>query len=329
MVLTKPVKYKRKGGGNSAPQKRESFPDIDQHLLDCKLDDYIRTMGIAKAFDLENYKHLEVQQAQSPQAMFKLHLLLDSLLSVSPTCQIKFRNLKQSLEVAAKNWGWELLQNHWGLKDQSQLTGRAADSMGVLMNHWRRVTGTEEAWVKFCEKLNKAQAQCMERLYKKTECKKGRSLKKEVSDVSLDSQGFPQILAAEVADDVEESGEEVGGGETSEDECGKEALAAKPPPVLKKHWYEAAGKSKKKPAASSKAAVLKSGASDHHKPKPEKMGNDKIKVDQKTLSMGGGKNQSYIQHQPNGDKSKRLIVAVTKSQASATKKPIKSSSPTS
>ena len=43
MVLMKPVKAKRKGGGNSTPPKRTPFPDIDQVHLDFKLEDYVRT----------------------------------------------------------------------------------------------------------------------------------------------------------------------------------------------------------------------------------------------------------------------------------------------
>ena len=43
-------------------------------------------------------------------------------------------------------------------------------------------------------------------------------------------------------------------------------------------------------------------------------------IDQGSISTGGGKNQSYLQHQPGPGKNKRLIAAVTLSQASRTTK---------
>ena len=39
-----------------------------------------------------------------------------------------------------------------------------------------------------------------------------------------------------------------------------------------------------------------------------------------TVSMGGGKNQRYLQHQPGPDDTKRPIAAVTLNQASKTTK---------
>ena len=47
---------------------------------------------------------------------------------------------------------------------------------------------------------------------------------------------------------------------------------------------------------------------------------ENILVHQASLSTGGGKRQSYIQHQPGPGNSKRLIAAVTVSQASSTTK---------
>ena len=105
MVLMKPVKAKRRGGGNSNPPKRTPFPDIDQAHLDSKLEDYVRSMGIQQAFNMHQYKGMQVQQSACPQAIFRLHPLLDCLLDVSPTGQLKYRCLKQSLEGIAQKFG--------------------------------------------------------------------------------------------------------------------------------------------------------------------------------------------------------------------------------
>ena len=51
-----------------------------------------------------------------------------------------------------------------------------------------------------------------------------------------------------------------------------------------------------------------------------KEGIEKVLIDTSTVSMGGGKNQRYLQHQPGPDGAKRLIAAVTLNQASKTTK---------
>eukprot|EP00435_Cladocopium_sp_Y103_P076040 s462_g74.t1 len=115
----------------------------------------------------------------------------------------------------------------------------------------------------------------------------------------------------------------------------KSAMEASPPPVTKKDWRLKAGKEDKgqkgkkgkktkqptkKPAASSTAS--KAAAKAAEKPKPHgNAGGPETKIDTKSLSIGGGKVQSYIQHMPNGPEGgKKLIVAVTLNQAKGTKR---------
>ena len=93
----------------------------------------------------------------------------------------------------AQIFGWEVLSPHWDL-DPAHLCGRCADSIGTLLNHWRRATASPTSWSKFCEKLDKSQAQCLERLYKKTGAKK-RALKANLSEITMDSKGYPKMLA--------------------------------------------------------------------------------------------------------------------------------------
>ena len=49
-------------------------------------------------------------------------------------------------------------------------------------------------------------------------------------------------------------------------------------------------------------------------------GTEKVLIHQASLSIGGGKNQAYIQHVPGPGDSKRLIIGITKLQASYTNK---------
>ena len=239
--------------GIPTPPKRTPFPDIDQVHLDFKLEDYVRSMGIQQAFNMYQYKGMQVQQSACPQAFFRLHPLLDCLLDVSPTGQLKYRCLKQSLEGIAQIFGWEVLSPHWDL-DPAHLCGRCADSIGTLMNHWRRATASPTSWSKFCEKLDKSQAQCLERLYKKTGAKK-RALKANLSEVTMDSNGYPQMLATPSEEgpmESDESGHDEDDAESKQGSLEVEgsweasALECSPPPVAKVAWRTAAGKIPKK-----------------------------------------------------------------------------------
>ena len=133
------------GAGNKNPVKRNAFPDVSQDRLDEEIDCYIRSMGVAASFDLLEYKNLQPQQAEQPKALFKLNKLLEALLKVSPSGQIKYGLLRQSLVVACKKIGMELLASHWEV-EHAHLPGRASDALGILLKHWGRVTASQTAW---------------------------------------------------------------------------------------------------------------------------------------------------------------------------------------
>ena len=343
-LMKPPLRKRKKGAGNSAPKKRTAFPDVSQPRLDEHLHEYCRGMGVKESFNLYEYLKLEKQQAENPRAMVKLERLLATLLLVSPSGQIKYSSLKQSFQVLLQSWGEELLKPHWpNMPAVSQLAGRAADAAGILLNHWRRVTHSQTAWEKFISRLDVSQEAAMGRLRKQMQggpTTKKRALKPKVSDVSMDSLGFPKMTAMEVekGDEDEEDEEDVasGGEESSSKSCDQAAMGSSPPPVLKKDWKEHACKKPaaadtlmKKPSSTSLSttkvgAGLAKGLSTKGTVKVLGKG---LKVDlstvlihQDTISQGGGKNQAYLQHMPGPGKNKRLIVAITKNQASKTSK---------
>ena len=70
------------------------------------------------------------------------------------------------------------------------------------------MTANPTSWQKFGNKLDTAQLQVLTGLYKKTEKYGGglsgtRKLKKEVSDVTMASDGFPAMLATSSASETE------------------------------------------------------------------------------------------------------------------------------
>ena len=99
MSLMKACKNRRKGAGNSNPNKRHAFPDIDQNALDESLDLYVRTVGQTESFNLYSYKTLQAQMAESPQSFYKLHGLLDALIGVERSGCIKYKYLKSALAL--------------------------------------------------------------------------------------------------------------------------------------------------------------------------------------------------------------------------------------
>ena len=342
------------GAGNRNPVVRTAFPDVSQELLDDKLDEYVRSIGVKAAFNLYNYQHMQAQQAEHVKSLYKLRPLLEHLLKVSRTGQIKYRFLKQSCLTLQQTFGSEVLQTHSEIKDASLAPGLVADCLTVLLNHWRRVTSSEKNFRKFAQKLDEGQAQMMWKLYKPEMAEpstssgtpKRRELRPNVSEVSLDSTGLPSVHAladfetpkkkatdlAECETPKKKRGmdpAELSPGEVSLASDGlpktptispakdlladfeKDAAAASPPPAKKDQWKSLL---QKKPAGALKKAAVTSAMA------AEPDGPQDIKVHRASLSMGGGKDQTYIQHQPEAGGSKRLLVMVSEKMASRTSK---------
>ena len=306
-------------------------------------------MGIKQAFNLHQYKNLQKEQAESPQSMADLSKLLDTLLGVSSCGKIKYKALQQSFVYLLHEWGASLLKAHWEV-NENLLAGRAADAVGVLLKHWRKVASKEEAWEKATSKLDEADTHALARLRKKTTFQEERAAKRKleqkVSEVSMDSMGFPTMTSKEMAseEDSEEEEEEEDSVDQRMESEKLTGLEVSPPPCLKKEWREQAMKTRaagsstmKKPAASEshKEQALEKGASKKPAAKVPTKGNgeaaagpakglqestEKVLIHQDTITIGGGKNQSYLQHVPGPGKNKRLIAAVTLSQASRTTK---------
>ena len=189
-------------------------------------------------------------------------------------------------------------------------------ALAVCWNHWGRATSSEAAWQRFCNKLDNAQAATMTRLYKKTEQKQPtkptKTLRPHLSEVTLDSEGFPAMLAHSLPSSGS-SGEE-GDVESEMDSCEAAVQKEDPPPVLKCDWKVAAGKPPTKRPATSKLFKKPSSC------KAMGPGDAGMPIHTSSVTIGGGKQQSYIQHVPGPGPSKRLIAAVTLSQASRTSK---------
>lgn len=293
------------------------------------LDTYVRKIGTKEAFNLYNYRTLQAQQAESAQSLHKLAGLLDALVSASPTAEIKHTTLKQALQTLVHRFGVDMLAAHNpDTSDKGLLPGKVADCIGVLLKHWRKVTKNPTNWESLCGRLEGVKAAQLNKTYKRMSMGEGghktttRTLKVELSEVSVDSFGLAKVASASESesDDSHEN--------DSMSEADRVAACSTPPPVGKKEWRADAIK---RPACAAELAHSETSSKKSKKPsaspgfshkcskKPATAAPDgPIHVE--TLSIGGGKVQSYIQHRPGFCKSKKLIVAITSGQAEKTSK---------
>ena len=327
-AMMKPQK-KRLGGGNKDPNTRMAFPDVDMDTFVDKLDGYVRQMGTKEAFNLYNYANMEPQQAESAKSLHKLHKLLEACVATSPEAKIKYKHLKGALQTLQQRFGQELLSAHFDMPDKTLLPGKVADCMDVLLKHWRRCTSSEANWSKVTKQLEDSQVAVLMRVYKQTSGKQGTA-RVLGPNVTVDSEGFPALLGSALrkgSSSDQEQGSEASSlsmdssGFPKMDELDARATAQSPPPPLKKDWRKGAGllkrpaaktavePPKKKPACPEKGEV---GAGLAHD----------TPINVESLSIGGGKNQSYIQHSadPAAPSRKVLVAAITTSQAAKTSK---------
>ena len=105
-------------------------------------------------------------------------------------------------------WGSEVLSADWSC-DMGLLAGRAADALVVLLKHFRRVNSSAAAWTRFCTKLDEEQVKRMEKLRKQMAGQpEKRNLKALASEITLDSEGYPAMVAKDVVDSDEGEGEQ-------------------------------------------------------------------------------------------------------------------------
>ena len=338
MPLMKACKNRRKGAGNSNPNKRHAFPDIDQNALDESLDLYVRTVGQTESFNLYSYKTLQAQMAESLQSFYKLHGLLDALIGVERSGCIKYKYLKSTLSTLQNRLGTDMF-NRWEAKCKEDLPGQFADCLLVLLKHWRRSTKSMSAWSKMTKSLDDGQTQVLMKVLKKMEAKsspKKRKLQVHVSEVTVDSEGFPALLEEEAT--LSEDEKSVSLSLDSEgfpklDKLDFQAPAASPPPVQKKDWRNKAAVYKRPALKEEPCTKAKPEPCTRAKPKRKpckraqsepctraKADASDVFIHQESLVLGGGKRQTYIQHRPGPGKNLRLVVAVSEKQSAYTKK---------
>lgn len=241
----------------------------------------------------------------------------------SRTAEIKYGALRSALKHLKHTFGSSLLA-HFETDDAFK-AGQCATQLGVLLAHFRRISKSAEKFKAAVEPLSQEHRDELMKLFtfstsvaSVSSPKPKRSLRAVLSDVSVDSAGFPNITSSPGVK-VDEFGfpmtpsplktakvPHVKSPSPKHPDADEDALACSPPPVDKKVWHAL-----KRPAAAPEVA-LKPKAVD--KPKAHAKvgcGTGDFVIKSGTVKIGGGKHQTYLQHRPTPTASLQLICSVT------------------
>ena len=206
------------------------------------------------------------------------------------------------------------------------------------MNHFRRMTKTRQRFIEHTGQLTQKQQEEFWSLYTMSTsdmvhkpAQTPRKLKAELSNVSLDSQGYPTMLssakspATSIAPSIKldadgwpltpDAFKTASSKALTPDE---DALLRSPPPVSKKIWH--GGGPMKRPAKAEQKADIKAkkevikAKTEESKPvltKKSAHSTGNFRINASTVVIGGGKGQSYLQHKPHPTASLQLIVSIS------------------
>lgn len=187
-----------KGGARHTPK-----PQIDTDLL---VNCFSAHKNLLAKLGL--YENLSRNQACSPKGIVQVLPLLKGLVDLEPTCEIHGSCLRQAImEILTRN-----PDLNTSVYKGSVWVGCRVDRINTVLYHLRRLKGSAD--LKHCaasltslefldlqsvlEKVVQKEVQKNLPLAEREDAKPDhgpeRKLKKEVSDVSIDSQGFPKCL---------------------------------------------------------------------------------------------------------------------------------------
>lgn len=314
------MKPQKKKCGNKNPLPRQPCADVDVDQVREQFEKYVRKMGVSNAFNLHSYHNLDAPNGTCSRSMAKVIDLLWVLVKMSPKGEIKWKPLRDGVKHVVDLFGGELLKN---VNTETHLKpGAVADSLFSLLYHLRRTMRKDEEFDRVMAALDDATIQDFQKLRdymhggirhstSSSSVTASRTLEARDTDATLDSDGYPAPTLEADDDGDLPSPSEVPKSKTT---LATEALSCSPPPVIKKDWRLEATK---KPAASKETVAAASESSKSVVKMPKALAlksNMKRTIDFNinvaSVSTGGGKNQTYLQHIPKGASSKQLIVAV-------------------
>jgi hypothetical protein len=269
--------------------------------------------------------------------MFLLHT--HNLFQDSNAPEIKYSSLKAAFKHVIHVFGLKVL-DHFNTDDAFK-AGQAATQVGVILAHTRRITKTKGKLEAAIEILGDDLKEQFRTLFKvrnggnssSSSTPKKRQLRATLSEVSVDSFGLPNMPSSPkdscktdmygfplTPSPLKPMGSPGHGQPAYLKHADEAAMACSPPPVDKKEWH-----SNKKPAAAptfvdAKPPELKKAAPALVDEKPPAMkkahkvgkcGTGDFVINTSTIKIGGGKQQTYLQHRPSPGANLQLICSVT------------------
>ena len=257
------MKPQKRKCGNKNPLPRKPCPDVDDSQLQEQFEKHVRKSGVKDAFNLHTYHNLDTPNGTCSRSMAKLLDLIWVLAKISPTGEIKWKNLKSGVKHCVDLFGAELLKE---VKTETHLkAGNVADALITLLYHLRRTMRTDDEFDKVMSALDDTTALDFKKLRSfmdittvtspmaASSSMSSRTLEAKETDVTVDSDGYPDPFCS-ISDD-----ETIAlGSPHRKGSLAKEALLCSPPPVAKAAWRE---KALKKPASHIETVALKKPAS--------------------------------------------------------------------
>ena len=185
---------------NKGVYRHTSKPQVDQGLLMKVLSTNSNLLG-----NMGTYERISKSQGCDPKGLMKLLPLIRGLIELEPTCEIHQSCLRKAIFSTLLEDG-SLNDSKWS---GAVWTGMKTERVGVLLFHMRRLSGTnlKQAASKLtgAEYLQLQQVVDMIKnkekvdsnpsvLPKAADASPPRKLKREVSDVSVNSNGMPNCF---------------------------------------------------------------------------------------------------------------------------------------
>lgn len=242
--------------------------------------------------------------------------------------EIKYGASKAALKHLKHTFGQGVLE-HFDTDDALQ-AGMAATQVGVILAHVRRIIKSKGKLEAAIEILSEELKHDFRALFamcngstSSSSSSKPRVLKASLSEVSVDSIGFPKVPTSPASVKLDTLGFPLTpspakallhSSPMAPHKCfghpDDDALACSPPPVDKKTWH-----AEKKPAAAPAmlhVPVAPAAPKGSKSVATQKVGGTgDFVINSGTVKVGGGKDQTYLQHRPNPKAGLQLICSVT------------------
>lgn len=225
------------------PPKRECIPDYDKEGLKKAMKEYVRSRGCEKAFQLGPYEKLSRNKACNGAGIVQLATLLGVILDHCPHAEMHISYAKDLLL--------------WLQSDFTSLSGSMSPGLWAswmterlltILCHLRRIHSSAIRLSECCSRLTQDQKAILQELLSKIKkpgagrqnasppgpsksapiSPKKRRLREQLSEVTVDSDGFPMLLqAAALPDDDEKDDQSRGLASHSSEKPAKAMKAMK------------------------------------------------------------------------------------------------------